>query len=138
MNFIENLLDSLAYVIVCSVLSPKVYLLLLINLKIIGRETNFDLEGFIGQYKQLIADLIRSIRDQLLDYLMREIMIIIGDLVKEITIKLSVEQARYYARLIKRLIDCFRKHGRSLDFNVDNVDYSDIYEEQEEPKNDEC
>lgn len=138
MNFIENLLDSLAYVIVCSVLSPKVYLLLLINLKIIGRETNFDLECFIGQYKQLIADLIRSIRDQLLDYLMREIMIIIGDLVKEITIKLSVEQARYYARLIKRLIGCFRKHGRSLDFNVDNVDYSDIYEEQEEPKNNEC
>ena len=138
MNFIENLLDSLAYVIVCSVLSPKVYLLLLINLKIIGRETNFDLECFIGQYKQLIADLIRSIRDQLLDYLMREIMIIIGDLVKEITIKLSVEQARYYARLIKRLIGCFRKHGRSLDFNVDNVDYADIYEEQEEPKNNEC
>ena len=138
MNFIENLLDSLAYVIVCSVLSPKVYLLLLINLKIIGRETNFDLEGFIGQYKQLIADLIRSIRDQLLDYLMREIMIIIGDLVKEITIKLSVEQARYYARLIKRLIDCFRKHGKSLDFNVGNVDYADIYEEQEEPKNNEC
>lgn len=139
MNFIENLLDSLAYVIVCSVLSPKVYLLLLINLKIIGRETNFDLEGFIGQYKQLIADLIRSIRDQLLDYLMREIMIIIGDLVKEITIKLSVEQARYYARLIKRLIDCFRKHGKSLDFNVGNVDYADILpEEQEEPKNNEC
>lgn len=139
MNFIENLLDSLAYVIVCSVLSPKVYLLLLINLKIIGRETNFDLEGFIGQYKQLIADLIRSIRDQLLDYLMREIMIIIGDLVKEITIKLSVEQARYYARLIKRLIDCFRKHGKSLDFNVDNVDYADILpEEQEEPKNNDC
>ena len=65
-------------------------------------------------------------------------MIIIGDLVKEITIKLSVEQARYYARLIKRLIGCFRKHGRSLDFNVDNVDYADIYEEQEEPKNNEC
>lgn len=139
MNFIENLLDSLAYVIVCSVLSPKVYLLLLINLKIIGRETNFDLEGFIGQYKQLIADLIRSIRDQLLDYLMREIMIIIGDLVKEITIKLSVEQAKYYARLIKRLIDCFRRHGKNLDFNVDNVDYSDILpEEQEEPKNNDC
>lgn len=138
MNFIEHLLDSLAYVIVCSVLSPKVYLLLLINLKIIGRETNFDLEGFIGQYKQLIADLIRSIRDQLLEYLMREIMIIIGDLVKEITIKLSVEQAKYYARLIKKLIDCFRRHGKNLDFNVDNVDYSDIYEEQEEPKNDEC
>ena len=139
MNLIENLLNSLAYVIVCSVLSPKVYLLLLINLKIIGRETNFDLEGFIGQYKQLIADLIRSIRDQILEYLMREIMIIIGDLVKELTIKLSVEQARYYARLIKKLIDCFRRYGRELDFNIDNVDYADILpSEQEEPKNNEC
>ena len=139
MNLIEDLLNSLAYVLVSSVLSPKVYLLLLINLKIIGRETNFDLEGFIGQYKQLIADLIRSIRDQLLEYLMREIMIIIGDLVKELTIKLSVEQARYYARLIKKLIDCFRKRGRNLDFNIDNVDYADILpSEEEEPKNNEC
>lgn len=139
MNLIEDLLNSLAYVIVCSVLSPKVYLLLLINLKIIGRETNFDLEGFIGQYKQLIAELIRAIRDQLLNYLMREIMIIIGDLVKEVTLKLSVEQARYYARLIKKLIDCFRRHGRGLDFNIDNVDYADILpSEEEEPKNNEC
>lgn len=139
MNIIENLLNSLAYVLVCSILSPKIYLLLLINLKIIGRQTNFDLEGFIGQYKQLIADLIRLVRDQLLEYLMREIMIIIGDLVKELTIKLSVEQARYYARLIKRLIDCFRKHRRELDFNIDNVDYADILpSEEEEPNNNEC
>ena len=70
---------------------------------------------------------------------MREIMIIIGDLVKELTIKLSVEQARYYARLIKKLIDCFRRYGRELDFNIDNVDYSDILpSEQEELKNNEC
>ena len=139
MNLIENLLNSLAYVIVCSVLSPKVYLLLLINLRIIGRETNFNLEGFIAQYLQLIADLIRSIRDQILDFLLREIMIIIGDLVKEITLKLSIEQARYYSRLIMKLINCFKLHGRNLDFNIDNVDYSDILpSEEEEPKNNEC
>ena len=139
MNIIENLLNSLCYVLVCSVLSPKVYLLLLINLRIIGRETNFDLKGFIGQYRQLIAEIIRSIRDQLLDYLLKEIMIIIGDLVKELTIKLSVEQARYYARLIKKLIECFKKHGSGLDFDIDNVDYADILpSEEEEPKDNEC
>lgn len=141
MLIIENLLNSLAYVLVCSILSPKVYLLLLINLKIVGRETNFDLEGFIGQYKQLMADLIRSIRDQLLDYLMGELKIIIGDLVKEVTIKLSIEQARYYARLIKRLIDCFKRFRskNGSDFNVDDIDYADILpNEQEEPKNNDC
>ena len=140
MNFIENILNNLAYTLVMSVLSPKVYLLLLINLKIIGRESNFNLEEFLGQYKQLIADLIRSIRDQLLEYLQRELMIIIGDLVKELTVKLSLEQAKYYTRLIKKLIDCFkrRKSNINFDFNIDDVDYSDIYEEIEKPKNDEC
>ena len=138
MNFIENILNSLAYTLVMSVLSPKVYLLLLINLKIIGRETNFNLEEFLGQYKQLIADLIRAIRDQLLEYLQRELMMIIGDLVKELTVKLSLEQAEYYARLIKKLIDCFKRKKNTLDFNIDNVDYSDILPSEEEPKNNEC
>ena len=112
---------------------------MLINLKIIGRETNFDLEGFIGQYKQLIVDLIRSIRDQILNYLLNEIMIIIGSLVEELAIRLSVEQARYYARLIKRLLDCFRASRGESDFSIDGVDYADILpDEQQEPKNNEC
>lgn len=139
MNFIENILNNLAYTLVMSVLSPKVYLLLLINLKIIGRESNFNLEEFLGQYKQLIADLIRSIRDQLLEYLQRELMIIIGDLVKELTVKLSLEQAEYYARLIKKLIAGFKRQRSGLDFNIDNVDYADILpSEEEEPKNNDC
>ena len=111
----------------------------MINLKIIGRESNFNLEEFLGQYKQLIADLIRSIRDQLLEYLQRELMIIIGDLVKELTVKLSLEQAEYYARLIKKLIACFKRQRSGLDFNIDNVDYADILpSEEEEPKNNDC
>ena len=139
MNFIENILNNLAYTLVMSVLSPKVYLLLLINLKIIGRESNFNLEEFLGQYKQLIADLIRSIRDQLLEYLQRELMIIIGDLVKELTVKLSLEQAQYYMRLIKKLIDCFkRRKSINFDFNIDDVDYADILPSEEEPKNNDC
>ena len=140
MNFIENILNNLAYTLVMSVLSPKVYLLLLINLKIIGRESNFNLEEFLGQYKQLIADLIRSIRDQLLEYLQRELMMIIGDLVKELTVKLSLEQAQYYARLIKKLIDCFkrRKSNINFDFNIDDVDYADILPSEEEPINNDC
>ena len=141
MNFIENILNSLAYTLVMSVLSPKVYLLLLINLKIIGRESNFNLEEFLGQYKQLIADLIRSIRDQLLEYLQRELMMLIGDLVKELTIKLTLEQAEYHTRLIKKLIDCFKRWKRNntdIDFNIDDIDYADILPSEDEPKNNDC
>lgn len=140
MNFIEQLLNNLAYALVISILSPKVYLLLLINLKIIGRESNFNLEEFIGQYKQLIADLIRMLRDQLLSYLQKELMAIISDLVKEVTVKLTVEQARYYARLIKKLIDCFKKfRSLGLDFQIDHVDYADILSDNtDEPQNSDC
>jgi hypothetical protein len=61
-------------------------------------------------------------------------------LVKELTVKLSIEQARYYSRLIKKLIECFKRNGGTgLDFNIDDVDYADILpNEQEEPNNEEC
>lgn len=137
-NFIENILTHLAYVIVSAVLSPKIYLLLLINLKIMGQEPNFNLEQFLGSYKTLIANLIRAIRDKLLEYLVKELMKIIGDLVKEVAYKLTMEQASYYARLIRQLIDCFKKHRNTLDFSIDNVDYADILADNDEPSNAEC
>lgn len=138
MNFIENLMNNLAYVIANSVLSPKVYLLLLINLELLGRNTNFSLEGFIGQFKQLLVSILREIRDQLIQYLVNELMKMLGDLAKEIALKISVEQAMYYARLIKRLLACIKRKGMTLDWQPDAVDYSDIYETDEEPKNNEC
>lgn len=137
-NFIENLLNSLAYALVSAVLSPKVYLLILINLKIMGKETNFSLEQFIGSFKDLIATLIRAIRDMLLEYLVNELMKIVGNLVKEVANKLMIEQAQYYARLIKKLIDCFRRHGSTLDFTMDRIEHADILPDDSEPANSEC
>ena len=44
----------------------------------------------------------------------------------------------YYARLIKRLIECFKKRKNDLDFSINNVNYADIYEQETEPENNEC
>lgn len=138
MNFIENLMNNLAYVITSAVLSPKVYLLILINLEILGKDTNFNLEGFIGQFKQLIASLIRTIRDQLIKYLVDELMKILGNIATEITVKIGVEQAQYYYRLMKKIIDCFKRKGTTLDFTIDRVEHADIITEEQTPKNAEC
>lgn len=138
MNFIENLMNHLACVITLSVLSPKVYLLILINLKTLGRETNFNLQDFMAMFKQLIASIIRSVRDQLIQYLVNELMKLLSDLASAVAAKIAVEQAEYYARLIKRLIDCFRKRDNTLDFNIDTVEHADIIQEEEQPKNAEC
>lgn len=138
MNFIENLMNNLAYVITSAVLSPKVYLLILINLEILGKDTNFNLEGFIGQFKQLIASLIRTIRDQLIKYLVDELMKILGNIATEIAVKIGIEQAQYYYRLMKKIIDCFKRKGTTLDFTIDSVEHADIITEEQTSKNAEC
>ena len=139
MNFIENLMNHLACVITLSVLSPKVYLLILINLKTLGRETNFNLQDFMAMFKQLIASLIRAVRDQLIQYLLNELMKLLATLASDVAARISIEQAAYYARLIKRLIDCFRKRDNNVyDFNIDDVQHADIIQEEEQPKNAEC
>ena len=138
MNFIENLMNNLAYVITSAVLSPKVYLLILINLEILGKDTNFNLEGFIGQFKQLIASEIRTIRDQLIKYLVNELMKILGNIATEIAVKIGIEQAQYYYRLMKKIIDCFKRKGTTLDFTIDSVEHADIITEEQTPKNAEC
>ena len=127
MNFIENLMNNLAYVITYAVISPKLYLLILINLKILGEQTNFNLEQFIGSYKQLIVTLIRAIRDQLLKFITDELYKIIGNITTELAIKIGVEQMAYYARLMKKIFDCIKfGKGSGEGWNMDNPYYADI------------
>ena len=133
-NFIENIMNNLAYVITMSILSPKVYLLLAINLQLLGQQTNFNINDFIEMHRQMIVQILRAVRDALVQYLVDELMKILADLAKEVTIKLTIEQSQYYMRLIKRLIDSFRRNRNTLDFNTDDVYYNDIYDEIEEPK----
>lgn len=137
-NFIENIMNNLAYVITMSILSPKVYLLLAINLQLLGQQTNFNLNDFIDMHRQMIVQILRAVRDAIIQYLVDELMKILADLAKEVAVKLTIEQAQYYMRLIKRLIDCFRRNRGTLDFNIDNVDYADILQEAEEPVNKDC
>lgn len=126
-NILDAILDNLAYAIVTAVLSPKVYLLILFNLQVIGKATNFSLEGFINQYTQLITKLLRTVRDQLIQYLMKQLMDLLASIAEQIAVKITVEQARYYAELIKRCIACFRRFkGQIGDWTMDNVQHADI------------
>lgn len=137
-NFIENLMNNLAFVITASVISPRLYLLLGINLKLLGESTTLSINDFMEKYKQLLVNIIREIRDQLIQYLVNELMKVLSDLAKQVAVKLTVEQMKYYRRLLKKLMDCFRRNRSTIDFNIDNVDYADIYTQEEESVNNEC
>lgn len=138
MNFIENLMSSLAESIVYCVITPKLYLLILINLQILGKDTNFNLEGFITQFQQLFVELIRRIRDVILTYFTEQLMSLCGKLASQIALKMTIEQSQYYTELIKKLIDCFKNSNGTEDFSIDNVDYADITTIATESKNNGC
>lgn len=140
-NIIDNLMQTLAYIIVLTVLSPKLYLLIAINLKIMGRESNFDLATFIDSFKQLISGIVKTIRDELMRLFKEWLMEIIGDLAKNLGAKLALEQIMYYQQLLRKCIECFRLHGtNTIGYDMATVDYADIYETENntEPVNSEC
>ena len=138
-HFIENLLNNLAYVITSAIVSPKLYLLFAVNLKILGLQSNFSLADFIDMHRKMIVDCIRAIRDQIISFIVKELMKIIGELAERLALGYAIEQAEYYRALIRSLIECFRRNRGLLDFNIDNVDYADIYQEDlGEPRNDNC
>ena len=139
MNFIENLLSNLAYVITSAIVSPKLYLLFAVNLQILGLQSDFSLQDFLDMHRKSLVECIRAIRDKLLGYIVAELLKIIGSLAVELTAKYSIEQAEYYRDLLRRLIECFKSYKRGyLDFNIDNVDYADIIDENGEARNDNC
>lgn len=139
-NIIESLLSHLAFVITCQIVSPKVYILLALNLKILGQQTDFSLEAFIRRFEDLLVSLIRGVRDQLLQHFTNELLKMVGNLSGQVALKLHLEQIAYYGILLKKLIDCFKrkKNKGNLDFDIDNIDYADIYGDNEEPENNEC
>lgn len=125
-DLLNQMLDNLAFTIVSAVLSPKVYLLILFNLKVLGQNTTFNLEGFINQYTQLIVTLIREVRDALISFLVKQLQELLVAIAKQVATKIGVEQAKYYADLVKRCIACFKSSSQGIDWTMDNVTHADI------------
>jgi hypothetical protein len=138
MNFIENVLSNLAYIITSAIVSPKLYLLFAVNLHILGMNSNFSLQDFLDMHRQLLIECIRQIRDKLIGYIVAELMKIISELALGVMAKYTIEQVEYYRYLLRRLIECFRDNRGILDFNIDNVDYADILDDNGEARNDNC
>lgn len=128
-NFLNNILRGLTLSLVYNIISPKIYMLMAINLKIMGREPNFDLATFIEMFKTLLINIIRGITDKIMENLKEWLLGLIGDLVARLADRLMFEQAQYYLNLLAR---CMRAYtiffGAPENWNMADVEYADIYE----------
>lgn len=141
-SFINNLITNLCTQLTMAMLSPKVYLLILINLEMFGLTTNFTLRSFLENFSNLIRSLVKSIVDQVMQYLAEKIMEIIGPLVEKLKIKIQFEQAEMYMRLLKQIwmhLKMLTSCGDSnMGWTQDTVTFADITNsDSQEPVN-EC
>ena len=138
-NFYEVIMNNLAYIITMTILSPKVYLVLAIQLKLLQREPDFKLNDFIDKNRQMFSEIIRSVRDEMLKFFVRELMDILDDMARAVAIKITAEQTEYYKQLIRRITGCLNnsRNGNGLPWDMDVVTHADIYGEESQPK-EEC
>lgn len=130
-DFINSLIQNLMTIIVEILCSPKVYLIYLINMKMLGNFDNkFNLEKFLQFKGELVAAVILRIRDIWADYLTMVFKDLAKDLEQMVRAKLINEQYEYFRRLLKQCLDCFKLNKKYLDFNLDDVDYADILSEE--------
>lgn len=136
LSFLEKMLVNFVMSIINSLLSPKVYLIIAVNLELFGKNPSFNILDFITMNKSFITELIRNIRDKVIEYLTDILMATIGDIAKAISTKLVLEQYEYYKELITSCIECFRNNTQ--DWNMADVT-ADIYDTGvETPANKEC
>ena len=125
-SFLNNLLRSLTLSMVYNIISPKIYMLMAINLKIMGREPNFDLTGFIEYFKTLLLNLVKNITDNIMAQMRDWLVSLVKDLVQRLADRLLLEQAEYYMRLLMSCMRAFRLMWGNQDWNMADVEYADI------------
>jgi uncharacterized protein YozE (UPF0346 family) len=142
-SFVENLITNLCTQVVMAMLSPKVYLLILINLHMFGLTTNFDIKSFIQKFNGLIMSIVKSCVDKFMEYLSAKIMEIVEELVSKLTIKIQLEQAENYARLLKQIWLHFKQFMNScgsetVGWTQDVIGNADIIESDYTEATNEC
>lgn len=142
MSFMETLMINLCTQCVMAMLSPKVYLLILINLEMYGLSTDFDINSFLERFGNLIRSIVKSVVDKFMEFLYNELMKIIEELIQKLITKISFEQVEMYVRLLKQILMHIRmffgRFDQSMGWSQDIVGYADIISSDSQEPINEC
>jgi hypothetical protein len=144
-NIVKELINSLTFSLVENLITPKIVLLFEVNRTLMGqyayeKHKDYDIEFFLKTIEGLIVQIVREIRDIILQQLLDWCLKILAELNLKAVELLVKEQLEYYSRLMKLLFKaCSFKSSRraALDSELDKVDYADI-DEIDKPKESNC
>ena len=144
-NIVKELINSLTFSLVENLITPKIVLLFEVNRTLMGqyayeKHKDYDIEFFLKTIEGLIVQIVREIRDIILQQLLDWCLKILAELNLKAVELLVKEQLEYYSRLMKLLFKaCSFKSSRraALDSELDKDDYADI-DEIDKPKESNC
>ena len=130
MNFIRNLIHGICSVIIKALISPKLYLLFMINFKLMGYPNFLSPLEVIGNFKDIFLSVIRLIKDLIVKFLYDFIMDTIAPMIAELAAKFQVEQMLFYAEILESIIKNCSFGGQEGTFMQDIVNYADIIDNE--------
>lgn len=129
MNFINQLIKGICSAIIKALISPKVYMLFLINFKLMGYPGALSPIKVIGDFNQIFISIIRLIKDLIVKFLYDYFMSIVKPMLAELASKFAIERAIFYKELLESLIKACSWGGQEGVFTQDIVNYADILTE---------
>jgi len=103
-NIIKSLITELSSLLTMSIMTPKVYLLLIINLKLLGIDVDYDPISFIKNNINLVSNIVGGIKDVIMDKLMDTIVSMAGDLALQMGALAVKEQMKKYMSILQSLV----------------------------------
>jgi hypothetical protein len=103
-NILKELIVQLSAVFSSLLVAPKIYLLILINLKLLGVDAKYTALEFLKQNLNLVIGILNAVKDAILDELLRIIYDLARDLAAKITKQIAIDQMLKIRRIIEGLI----------------------------------
>ena len=103
-NLLKNLLNELSLSFGMLLISPKIFIVILTNMRLMGIKTNYDAATFIKENLNLVNDIVGIIKDTIMKELMSEIKIMVGRLVGSIVKELINDNKTKFRKTLKGLL----------------------------------
>lgn len=125
----NDIIKQFTFVIIRSILTPKLMLLSIVNRRMNGEYTSVSLIEWIKSLKDLLIALVRKVKDMICSHLLNELIEILRPLAIELNFQYAIEALNYYKMALLKAIDCINLFAGAeyLPFDMDRDVNADIY-----------
>jgi len=103
-NILKQLIVQLTAAFSMLLVAPKIYLLVLINLRLLGITTKYTALTFLQENLNMVTEILNAVRDAILDELLKIIYDMAKDLAAKIAKEISIDQLNKIRRILEGLI----------------------------------